>query len=183
MLANLSQRLQTALGKLMNRGRLSAADVKSALREVKLALLEADVNYRVVKDFIATLEERCVGEEILNSLTPGQQVIKIVRDELTRLLGVAGADLEADSPLSIYLLVGLQGMGKTTTTVKLARYLQERGKRPLTVSLDKRRPGAIEQLAVSAGQAGVDNFQPAGNDAIGLAKTAVQHATTGEYDV
>lgn len=182
MLANLSQRLQAALSKLKNRGRLSATDVKAALREVKLALLEADVNYRVVKDFIATLEQRCVGEEILNSLTPGQQVIKIVRDELTRLLGEKGKDLQTDSPLSVYLLVGLQGMGKTTTTVKLARYLQKNGKHPLTVSLDNRRPGAIEQLRISAGEAGVDNFQPKGNDAVALAKAAVQHAT-GEHDV
>lgn len=176
MLANLSQKLQAVMAKLKNRGRLSPADVKAALREVKLALLEADVNYKVVREFIATLEQRCVGEEILSSLTPGQQVIKIVRDELTRLLGQTGADLKEDGKLSVYLLVGLQGMGKTTSTVKLARYLQAKGKRPLTVSLDTKRPGAIKQLAVAAEQAGVDCYQPTGDDAVKLAAAAVKYA-------
>jgi signal recognition particle subunit SRP54 len=138
--SGLSRRLQDIMGKLRGRGRLSAADVKAALKEIKVALLEADVNYKVVKDFIAALQEKCTGSEILASLTPGQQVIKIVRDELSALLGGDTVPLSLSQGKSVYMLVGLQGAGKTTTTVKLARRLKGKGKKPVVISLNWRLP-------------------------------------------
>ncbi len=182
MLANLSEKLQKALGLFRNRGRLSEADVKKGLREVKLALLEADVNYLVVKDFISRLEQRCVGSDVLTSLTPGQQVIKIVRDELTDLLGGQWQSLSiAERGLSVYMMVGLQGSGKTTTTVKLAGYLAGQGKKPLVSSLDYQRPGAREQLAQFAQGAGIDCHNPEGEDVIAGAKQVTAAARAG-YD-
>ena len=180
--SGLSQRLQDIVSKLRGRGRLSEAEVKDALREIKLALLEADVNYKVVKDFTAKLQERCQGAEILNSLTPGQQVIKIVRDELTALLGTAGRGLNFTRSKSFFLLVGLQGSGKTTTTVKLARSLAAKGKRPLVVSLDTYRPAAIEQLEIAAAAAGVDCYRPPGAEPLTLARNALDWAQNTPHD-
>ena len=182
MLANLSEKLQRAIGLLRNRGRLSESDVKKGLREVKLALLEADVNYLVVKDFIAVLEQRCVGSDVLNSLTPGQQVVKIVRDELTELLGGKCQPLNmADRGLSVYMLAGLQGSGKTTTTVKLAVHLAAQGKKPLVTSLDYRRPGAREQLEQFARGADVHCYNPENTDVVVAAQQAIKQAESG-YD-
>ncbi len=184
LLSGLSQRLQEILGKLRGRGRLSQADVQAAMREIKLALLEADVNYKVVKDFVAGLQEKCLGAEILTSLTPGQQVIKIVCDELTALLGGAASALaEADRGGAVYMLVGLQGAGKTTTAVKLAKRLQAKGKKPLVVSLDTHRPAAREQLAIVAEAAGIACHRPQGEEPLALARQAVDFFAQSDYDV
>lgn len=143
----LSERLGSVFKRLGSKGRLTERDVDEALREVRLALLEADVNFRVVKEFIATLRERSLGNEVLESLTPAQQVIKVVNEELTSILGGAPSHLAAASrPPTIVMLVGLQGSGKTTTAAKLALHLKGSGQRPLLVAADLRRPAAIEQL-------------------------------------
>lgn len=180
--SGLSQRLQGIIGKLRGRGRLSQGDVKNVLRELKIALLEADVNYKVVKDFTAGLTEKCLGAEILDTLTPGQQVIKIVRDELTALLGGAASELELGKDKTILMLVGLQGAGKTTTTVKLARRLKGFGRAPVVVSLDTSRPAAVEQLALAAAAAGVECYRPKGKDSIELAANALAWFKTGPSD-
>jgi signal recognition particle subunit SRP54 len=143
----LSERLGSVFKRLGSKGRLTERDVDEALREVRLALLEADVNFRVVKEFIATLRERSLGDDVLESLTPAQQVIKVVNEELTSILGGAPSYLVAASrPPTIVMLVGLQGSGKTTTAAKLALHLKSSGQRPLLVAADLRRPAAIEQL-------------------------------------
>jgi signal recognition particle subunit SRP54 len=145
---NLSDKLQSVFSGLSNRGKLSEADVDAALREVRLALLEADVNFRVVKDFIKRVRERAVGVEVMKSLTPAQQVVKIVNEELIATLGEpARLDLSGPSP-HVIMLVGLQGSGKTTTAAKLAMTLRKGGQRPLMVAADTRRPAAITQLEV-----------------------------------
>lgn len=180
--SGLSQRLQDIVSKLRGKGRLSEDDVKAALKEIKLALLEADVNYKVVKDFIGTLQERCTGSDILNSLTPGQQVIKIVRDELTVLLGSTAGGLNTASGRNVYMLVGLQGSGKTTTTVKLARLLKSKGKKPVAISLDTYRPAAIDQLEIAARTAEIDSYRPKGNNPVALALEAVAQLAKADYD-
>lgn len=181
--SGLSQRLQDIIGKLKGKGRLSEADVKTALREIKLALLEADVNYKVVKDFTITLQERCSGSEILTSLTPGQQVIKIVRDELTSLLGSSASSLNhSSSGHPVYMLVGLQGSGKTTTTVKLARMLKSKGKKPVVISLDTYRPAAIDQLEIAARSAQVESLRPQGNNPVEIANAALSALSKTDFD-
>ncbi|MDK2860920.1 MAG: signal recognition particle subunit [Thermodesulfobacterium sp.] len=151
MLEGLSQRLEEALNKFKDKGKLSPDEIKKGLREIRLALLEADVNYKVVKDFIGRVEGRCLSSEVTESLTPFQQVVKIVYEELVKTLGgeVKGLDLGGPKPAKI-LLAGLQGSGKTTTAAKLARYLKKKGHHPLLVSADIYRPAAIEQLKVLA---------------------------------
>ncbi|MDH4138657.1 MAG: signal recognition particle receptor subunit alpha, partial [Anaerolineae bacterium] len=148
MFESLSDKLQGVFKKLANRGKLSEGDVDAALREVRLALLEADVNYKVAKDFVARVRERAIGVEVMRSLTPAQQVIKIVNEELITTLGApAKIDLSGSPPHAI-MLVGLQGSGKTTTAAKLALKLRQSGQRPLLVAADTRRPAAITQLEV-----------------------------------
>lgn len=146
----LSERLQAITRKLTGKARISEADLKEVLREVKLALLEADVNYKVVKDFTKTIEEKALGQDVLKSLTPGQQVIKIVRDELTALLGGTESKINfTPNPPTVIMLVGLQGSGKTTTAGKLANRIRKQdGKKPLLVACDVYRPAAIKQLQV-----------------------------------
>ncbi|MNM65861.1 Signal recognition particle protein [compost metagenome] len=145
----LSEKLQDALKKLRGKGKLNEKDIKEAMREVKLALLEADVNFKVVKSFISKVSEKCVGEEVLGSLTPGQQVIKIVNDELTELMGTAESKISyADAGPTVIMLVGLQGAGKTTMCGKLALSLRKKNKKPLLVACDVYRPAAIKQLEV-----------------------------------
>jgi signal recognition particle subunit SRP54 len=162
----LSDRLQDVFTKLRGHGRLSEAQVDSALREVRLALLEADVNFKVVKDFIARVRERAVGEEVTRSLTPAQQVIKIVHEELIVTLGQRNVPLTmAPRPPTVIMLAGLQGSGKTTTAGKLARYLVSKGRKPLLVACDLQRPAAVKQLQVIGGQAKVPVFAPADGSA------------------
>ena len=154
MFESLSDRVQATFQKLAGKGRLSEADVKQALREVRLALLEADVNYRVVKDFAKRVGDRAVGEEVHKSLTPAQTVIKIVNEELVALLGEP-VKLDMSSPLTVLMLVGLQGSGKTTMATKLALHLRKQGELPLLVAADTYRPAAIEQLETLGKQTGL----------------------------
>lgn len=159
MFQGLAERLQGTFRKLRGRGKLSEEDVNEALREVRLALLEADVNFRVVKAFISRVRERAVGAEVLASITPGQQVVKIVHDELTALMGGEMRQLAvAPKPPTVIMMCGLQGSGKTTSTGKLARHLHKQGRRPLLVAADTQRPAAIEQLQTLAEQLGLPVF-------------------------
>ena len=170
--------------KLRGKGRLSESDVDQALREIRLALLEADVNYKVVRDFIAGVKERAVGHEVLSSLTPGQQVIRIVNEQLTELMGGSQAKLTlASKPPSVIMVVGLQGSGKTTTTAKLARMLKGKGHRPLLVAADVYRPAAITQLQVLGEQIEVPVFSLGEEDPVVIAKAAVEHGESYNHDV
>ena len=160
MLDNLSEKLQATFKKLKGRGKINEKDVKEAMREVKLALLEADVNFKIVKDFIKVVKERSVGSEVLESLTPGQQVIKIVNEELTNLMGETQSKIEYSSDtVSTIMMVGLQGAGKTTTSGKIAKLLKEKDhKKPLLVACDIYRPAAIKQLQVVGEQLDIPVF-------------------------
>lgn len=150
----LSSRLQEITRKIKGKARITESDLKEMLREVKLALLEADVNYKIVKDFIATIQEKALGQDVLKSLTPGQQVVKIVKDELVELLGGQTSQINfTPNPPTIIMLVGLQGSGKTTTAGKLANLLRKQGKKPLLVACDVYRPAAIKQLQVVGARA------------------------------
>ncbi len=176
MFDNLSEKLQAVFRKLTGRGRLSAEDVAAACREIRLALLEADVNFHVVKDFVAHIQEKATGKEILESLTPGQQVIKIVHEELVRLLGGEGESARPAAKPSVYMLVGLQGGGKTTTSAKLALFLRSKGQKPLLAATDLRRPAAIEQLAQIGAQVKVPVFTPTGRQtSLEVAKAALEY--------
>ena len=173
----LTDKLQNAFKKLSSRGKLSEADVKAAMKEVRLALLEADVNYKVVKDFIKTVTERTVGQEILESLTPAQQVIKIVNEELAGLMGGSNAKLtHSPQAPTIYMLCGLQGAGKTTMAAKLGNLIKKDGKKPLLVACDVYRPAAIKQLQVVGSQVGVEVFERGQGDPVQIAKEAIEHA-------
>ena len=173
----LTEKLQGAFKKLSGKGKLTEADVKLAMREVRMALLEADVNFTVVKDFIKKLTERCVGTELLSSLTPAQQVIKIVNEELTNLMGGVNAKLTySPQPPTIYMLCGLQGAGKTTMAAKLGNMIKKGGKKPLLVACDVYRPAAIKQLQVVGGQVGVEVFERGQGDPVQIAKEAVEYA-------
>ena len=154
----LSEKLNSVFKGLRGKGRLSEADVKESMREIRLALLEADVNYKVVKDFIKKTTERCVGTDVLESLTPAQMIVKIVNEELTALMGSENQKLKiASQPPTVVMLVGLQGAGKTTNGAKLAGLFKKQGKRPLLVACDIYRPAAIKQLEVVGGQLGIPN--------------------------
>lgn len=159
LLENLGDKLQNALRKLTGKGKVSEADIKAVMREVRLSLLEADVNFKVVKDFVATVTERSLGAEVMESLTPGQQIVKIVRDELTELMGSSSSRLTFNSNgPTVFMMIGLQGSGKTTNGAKLAAKLKERGRRPMLVALDVYRPAAIDQLQVLGKQLDVPVF-------------------------
>ncbi len=181
----LAEKLQDTFKKLKGKGKLSEDDVKAALREVKMSLLEADVNYRVVKNFVSRIEERAVGKEVMESLTPGQQVIKIVNEELTDLMGGEHQGLElSDSSPNVIMLVGLQGSGKTTSAGKLARHFKNKGKNPMLVAADVYRPAAIQQLEILAGRLEVDVFQMGSdNDPIDIVKGAVSSAEKNGNDI
>ncbi|MGB9919415.1 MAG: signal recognition particle protein [Moorellales bacterium] len=173
----LTEKLQSIFQKLRGKGKLTEADVNAALREVRLALLEADVNYAVVKDFIEKVRSRAVGQEVMESLNPAQQVVKIVYDELTALMGGAPAGLKPPSKgPAIIMLVGLQGSGKTTTAAKLGLYLRRQGKQPLLVAADVRRPAAVEQLRILGERVNLPVFSEAGADAVSVAKDGVREA-------
>lgn len=181
---NLSSRLQDTLRKLRGKGRLSEKDVDQALREIRLALLEADVNYKVVRDFIGQVKERATGHEVLSSLTPAQQVIRIVNEELTKLMGGSQARLTLSSqPPSVIMMVGLQGSGKTTTAGKLARLLKSQGHRPLLTACDIYRPAAIKQLQVLGEQLGIPVFTMGEQNPVDIAKAALGHARKFANDV
>lgn len=180
----LSEKLSSVFKRLKGRGKLTEADVKEAMREVRLALLEADVNYKVVKDFVAKVTERAVGEDVLQSLAPGQQVIKIVNDELVALMGDGTARIEFPSkPPCIIMMCGLQGSGKTTHAAKLAKYFKDMGKRPLLVACDVYRPAAIDQLCVVGKKADVKVFEMGQINPVTIAKEAVSHAKDHGNDV
>ena len=173
----LTDKLQNAFRKLSSKGKLTEADVKTAMREVRMALLEADVNYLVVKDFVRKVTERAVGADILASLTPGQQVIKIVNEELTELMGGQNARLTySPQAPTIYMLCGLQGAGKTTMAGKLGLMIKKGGKKPLLVACDVYRPAAIKQLQVVGEQAGVEVFERGQGDPVQIAREAVEYA-------
>ena len=175
---NLSEKLGGVFKKLKGRGVVTEKDIKESMREIKLALLEADVNYKVVKDFVAKVSERCVGADVLESLTPGQQIIKIVNDELTVLMGSENTRIEYSKTPSIVLLAGLQGAGKTTFCAKLAGFMRKKhNKRPLLVACDIYRPAAIKQLQVVGKQLDIPVFEM-GTDtpAVKIAKAAIEHA-------
>ena len=173
----LTDKLQGAFKKLNSKGKLTEADVKSAMREVRMALLEADVNFTVVKDFVKKVTDRAVGADILESLTPGQQVIKIVNEELTALMGGSNAKLTYSSqPPTIYMLCGLQGAGKTTMCGKLGNMIKKGDKKPLLVACDVYRPAAIKQLQVVGGQVGVEVFERGQGNPVEIAKEAIEYA-------
>ncbi|MBR5959421.1 MAG: signal recognition particle protein [Clostridia bacterium] len=180
----LSEKLQGALRKMTGRGRLSEQDVKAGMREVRMALLEADVNYAVAKDFIRKVTDRCVGSDVLSSLTPGQQVIKIVNEEMTELMGSTNARLNWSSSVpTIFMLCGLQGAGKTTMCAKLAGYLVKQGKRPMLAACDIYRPAAIKQLQVVGQQVNVPVFEKGTQDPVKTAKEAIEYARYYQRDV
>lgn len=181
---NLSNKLQETFKKLRGQGKLTEKNIEDSLREVKLALLEADVNYKVVKDFIARVKERAIGHEVLNSLTPGQQVIKVVYDELNRLMGEAEAPLKiASQPPTVIMLVGLQGAGKTSTAGKLASLLRKQGRRPLLVAADIYRPAAIQQLQVLGKQLELPVFSLEQASPVVIAARAKEYALSYQRDV
>lgn len=184
MFENLTARFEKVFKFLRGQGKLTEANIKEALREVRLALLEADVNYRVVKDFIARIQERAVGQEVMSSLTPGQQVIKIVHEELIELLGGKAEPLSLKgSPPVTVMMVGLQGSGKTTTAAKLALRLRKEGRRPCLVPADVYRPAAIEQLRVLAQQIQVPCYEPQRGEAPeSIVRSALSYAKSQKLD-
>lgn len=174
---NLAEKLQSAFKNITGRGKLTEKDIQAAMREVKLALLEADVNFKIVKDFIQRVSERAQGEEVMESLSPGQMVIKIVRDELTELMGSTHEKIRISSkPPTVVMMVGLQGSGKTTTSGKLAAVLRKQGKRPLLVACDIYRPAAIKQLQVVGDQLSIPVFSMGETNPVEIAKAAIGHA-------
>lgn len=180
----LSDRLQDIFKKLRGKGKISEDDVKLAMREVRLALLEADVNYKVVKDFTTRVKDRAVGQEVLQSLTPGQQIIKIVYDEMTILMGGSESKITLSSkPPTIIMAVGLQGAGKTTTMAKVARNFVKQGRRPLLVACDVYRPAAIKQLQVLGEQIGVPVFSMGQGDPVDIARGSLEYANSNSRDI
>ena len=181
---SLSEKLNAAFKKLRGKGRLTPADIKEAMREVRMALLEADVSYKVVKDFTKTVTERASGTEVLEALSPAQMVIKIVNEELCRLMGSENQKLNygSKSP-SVVMLVGLQGAGKTTNGAKLAGYIRKQGKRPLLVACDIYRPAAIKQLETVGAQLNIPVFQMGQTNPVDIAKASVEHAKRHGNDV
>ena len=184
MLDSLSDRLGGVLGDLRSRGRLSEDDVNAAIREIRLALLEADVNFDVVKQFVATVKERALGSEVSESLTPGQEVVKIVHDELTKLMGEGSSKLSLAGNPAVILVCGLQGSGKTTTCAKLAKLIAKQGKKPALVACDVYRPAAIQQLVTVGTEAGVPVYERGTDmDPVEIAKWGIQQAKEQGRDV
>lgn len=183
---NLSEKLQNVFKNLRGKGRLSEADVKAALKEVKMALLEADVNFKVVKGFIKSVEERAIGQDVMNSLTPGQMVIKIVNEEMVRLMGDETTEiaLKPGNEITVIMMCGLQGAGKTTTTAKIAGKLKSKGKKPLLAACDIYRPAAIKQLQINGEKQGVPVFSIGdGHKPVNIAKAAIEHASKHDFNV
>ena len=183
---SLSEKLQNIFKKLRGKGRLSADDVKTAMKEVKMALLEADVNFKVVKQFVNTVSERAVGQDVMSSLTPGQMVIKIVNEEMVALMGSETTEISfvTGAAPTVIMMAGLQGAGKTTTTAKIAGKLKEKGKRPLLVACDVYRPAAIKQLQINGEKQGVPVFEMGDNNKpVDIAKAALAHAQKNNNNV
>jgi signal recognition particle subunit SRP54 len=180
----LSEKLQAVFKKLRGKGRVSEKDIKEAMREVRVALLEADVNFKVVKEFVARVSEKAVGSDVLESLTPGQQIIKIVRDEMIELMGGTDSKIAVSpKPPTVILLAGLNGAGKTTTAAKLAGLLKKQGKRPILAACDVYRPAAVTQLEVVGEKVGVPIFKIEGaKDPVKIAEKAVKECDTSLYD-
>ena len=184
MFSNLSEKLENAFKKFKNKGKLTEADVKEGMREVKLALLEADVNFKVVRDFVKTVTERAVGSDVLESLLPAQQIIKIVHEELVNLMGETNTKLQISSrPPTVIMMVGLQGSGKTTHSAKLAGMYKKQGKRPLLVACDVYRPAAIDQLKVVGSQIDVPVFDMGLGNPVEIAKAGIEHANRHGHDM
>ena len=183
---SLSEKLQNIFKKVRGKGRLSADDVKTAMKEVKMALLEADVNFKVVKQFVNTVSERAVGQDVMSSLTPGQMVIKIVNEEMVALMGSETTEISfvPGAAPTVIMMAGLQGAGKTTTTAKIAGKLKEKGKRPLLVACDVYRPAAIKQLQINGEKQGVPVFEMGDNNKpVDIAKAALAHAQKNNNNV
>ena len=183
---SLSEKLQNVFKNLRNKGRLTEADVKAALKEVKMALLEADVNFKVVKQFIKSVQERAIGQDVLNSLTPGQMVIKIVNEEMVSLMGSETTEipLKPSNEVTIILMAVLQGAGKTTTCAKISGKMKQKGRKPLLVACDVYRPAAIKQLQVNGEKQGVPVFAMGENqNPVNIAKAAVEHAAKNDFNV
>ena len=183
---SLSDKLQNIFKNLRGKGRLSEADVKAALKEVKMALLEADVNFKVVKNFIKSVEERAIGQDVMSSLTPGQMVIKIVNEEMISLMGSETTEIaiKPGNEITVIMMAGLQGAGKTTTTAKLAGKFKANGKKPLLVACDVYRPAAIEQLTINGNKQGVEVFSMGtGHNPVDIAKASIAHAKENNYNI
>ena len=183
---SLSDKLQNIFKNLRGKGRLSEADVKAALKEVKMALLEADVNFKVVKNFIKSVEERAIGQDVMSSLTPGQMVIKIVNEEMISLMGSETTEIaiKPGNEITVIMMAGLQGAGKTTTTAKLAGKFKTKGKKPLLVACDVYRPAAIEQLTINGNKQGVEVFSMGtGHNPVDIAKASIAHAKENNYNI
>ncbi len=185
MFANLTDKFQKIFEKIRNKGKLDENDIKNCLHEIRIALLEADVNYKVVKEFINSLHDKILQEKISESLTPTQQIIKIVNEEITKTLGSEQSDIKMNStPPTMIMLVGLQGTGKTTTAVKLANYFRKKGHIPLLVATDIYRPAAIEQLQVLGEKSNLPVFSMGRNEsAVNIVKAALKHSSKRNYDV
>ena len=183
---SLSDKLQNIFKNLRGKGRLTEEDVKAALKEVKIALLEADVNFKVVKDFVKKVNERAVGQDVMNSLTPGQMVIKIVNEEMISLMGSETTEIaiKPGNEITVIMMAGLQGAGKTTTTAKLAGKFKAKGKKPLLVACDVYRPAAIEQLTINGNKQGVEVFSMGtGHNPVDIAKASIAHAKENNYNI
>ncbi len=184
-MSNLSEKLQNTFKRLRGKGKITPADLKEGMREVKLALLEADVNFKVVKDFVAKVTERASGADVMESLTPGQQIVKIVNEELTALMGGENEKIAISSrPPTVIMMTGLQGAGKTTTSAKLGGMFKKQGRRPLLVACDVYRPAAVDQLCVVGGQLGIPVFKIDGSkEPVEISKQAVEHAKKHGNDI
>lgn len=183
---SLSEKLQNVFKNLRSKGRLTEADVKSALKEVKMALLEADVSFKVVKQFVKAIETRAVGQDVMNGLNPAQMVIKIVNEEMVSLMGSETTEiaLKPGGELTVIMMAGLQGAGKTTTAAKIAGKLKSKGKKPLLVACDVYRPAAIKQLQINGEKQGIEVFSMGDkNSPVDIAKAAVEHAKAGGFNV
>ncbi|HSW39345.1 MAG TPA: signal recognition particle receptor subunit alpha, partial [Acidobacteriota bacterium] len=185
MLDNLSTRLQKILKNLSGQGRVSSRHMEETAREIRNALLDADVHFKIAKEFVEKVKQRALGQEVLESLTPGQQVIRVVRDELIELLGGSRAELQFPrQPPGVYLMVGLQGSGKTTTTAKLGKWLMKNNHTPLLISVDVYRPAAVEQLRVLCEDNRIGYFDiPDNKDPVERAVLGLRHARNGGYDI
>ena len=183
---SLTEKLQNVFKNLRSKGRLTEADVKTALKEVKMALLEADVSFKVVKQFIKAVQERAIGQDVMNGLNPGQMVIKIVNDELVTLMGSETTEiaLRPSNEITVIMMVGLQGAGKTTTTAKIAGKLKAKGRKPLLAACDVYRPAAITQLQINGEKQGVEVFSMGDKQSpVNIAKAAIEHAKNHGFNV